>query len=233
VDGETLNGRRILVVDDDRRITAVLRRGLERAGCQVRVANDGAEGLRLAQEDPPDAVVLDIMMPGMDGLEVCRRLRSVQPELPVLMLTARDEVADRVEGLDTGADDSLVKPFAFAELLARLRAILRRRRPRPSQVLRFADLELNIGTRSGRRGENTFELTAKEFQVLELLMRNPRQVLPAELILDRVWGWDFDGDINIVQAYIARLRQKTERGGAPRLIHTVRSQGYVLRESQP
>ncbi|MFO7246252.1 MAG: response regulator transcription factor [Thermaerobacter sp.] len=229
----TLKGRRILVVDDDRRITSVLRRGLERAGCRVTAAHDGPEGLRMAQEDPPDAVVLDVMMPGMDGIEVCRRLRSVQPDLPVLMLTARDEVPDRVQGLDAGADDYLVKPFAFAELEARLRAILRRRQPRPSQVLRFADLELNVGTRTGRRGDRSFSLTAKEFQVLELLMRNPRQVLPAETILERVWGWEFEGDINIVQAYVMRLRQKTEAGGEPRLIHTVRNQGYVLREEQP
>lgn len=224
-----LQGRRILVVDDDPRITSVLRRGLQRAGCLVEVANEGATGLRLAQENPPDALVLDVMMPGVDGLEVCRRLRPAS-DVPILLLTARDEVRDRVIGLDAGADDYLIKPFAFEELLARLRALVRRREPQPSKELRFADLFLNLATRTARRGGRSIELTAKEFELLEFLMRNPRRVLSTDLILARVWGMDFAGESNIVQVYVARLRQKTERGGDRRLIHTVRQLGYVLRE---
>lgn len=221
--------RRVLVVDDDRRIAAVLSRGLKQAGYLVDVAFDGHQGLRLAQENFPDAVVLDVMMPRMDGFEVCRHLRATS-DVPILLLTARDQVCDRVAGLDTGADDYLVKPFAFAELLARLRALIRRGQPQPRNELRFADLVLNLKTRKANRRDRDLELTAKEYDLLAFLMRHPRQVLEADLILDRLWGPEFQGESNVVQAYIARLRQKLEKEGAQRLIQTVRNQGYVLRE---
>lgn len=221
---------RILVVEDEERIRQFLQRGLSFEGYRVDVAEDGATGLELARENPPDLVLLDIMLPGeMDGFEVCRRLREVS-DVPILMLTAKEAVEDRVAGLDAGADDYLVKPFAFNELLARMRALLRRVQPSQPQVYRFADLELDTGTRQGKRGERVFDLTAKEYDLLELFMRHPRQVLTREVIFDRVWNYDFGGESNIIEVYVRYLRQKTEAEDEPRLIHTVRGIGYVLRE---
>jgi two-component system response regulator MprA len=221
---------RILVVEDEERIRQFLQRGLSFEGYRVDVAEDGATGLELARENPPDLVLLDIMLPGeMDGFEVCRRLREVS-DVPILMLTAKESVEDRVAGLDAGADDYLVKPFAFNELLARMRALLRRVQPSQPQVYRFADLELDTGTRQGKRGGRVFDLTAKEYDLLELFMRHPRQVLTREVIFDRVWNYDFGGESNIIEVYVRYLRQKTEAEDEPRLIHTVRGIGYVLRE---
>ncbi|MCA9936470.1 MAG: response regulator transcription factor [Ardenticatenaceae bacterium] len=221
---------RILVVEDEERIRQFLQRGLSFEGYRVDVAADGATALDLARENLPDLVLLDIMLPGdMDGIEVCRNLRTVS-DIPILMLTAKESVEDRVAGLDAGADDYLVKPFAFNELLARVRALLRRAQPSQPQVFRFADLELDTGTRQGTRGGRIFDLTAKEYELLELFMRHPRQVLTREVIFDRVWNYDFGGESNIIEVYVRYLRQKTEKGNQSRLIHTVRGIGYVLRE---
>src|SRR3990172_4060627 len=220
---------RILVIEDEDRIRQFLQRGLTYEGYRVEVAAEGQTGLALARENPPDLVILDWMLPGMDGLEVCRRLRLGGP-VPILMLTAKDSVSDRVQGLDAGADDYLVKPFAFDELLARLRALLRRAAPSQPEVLRFADLSLDTGTRQAYRGERAIDLTAKEYELLELFMRHPRQVLTREVIFDRVWGYDFGGESNIIEVYVRYLRQKTETAREPRLLHTVRGVGYVLRE---
>ncbi|HID63511.1 MAG TPA: response regulator transcription factor [Anaerolineae bacterium] len=220
---------RILVIEDEVKITDFLKRGLSYEGYEVDIAYDGEAGLAKARDDPPDLVVLDIMLPGLDGLEVCRRLRAGS-DVPILMLTAKDAVPDRVAGLDSGADDYLVKPFAFDELLARIRALLRRRQPAEQQVLRFADLTLNQATRRVTRGERQIELTAKEYDVLELFMRHPRQVLTRDIIYERIWGYDFGGESNIIEVYVRYLRAKLEAGGEPRLIHTVRGVGYVLRE---
>ncbi|MBI3762435.1 MAG: response regulator transcription factor [Chloroflexi bacterium] len=220
---------RILVVEDEQRIASMLQRGLIYEGYRVEVAGDGPTGLALARDNPPDIVILDWMLPGMDGLEVCRRLRAGGP-VPILMLTAKDAVADRVQGLDAGADDYLIKPFSFNELLARLRALLRRAAPASAEVLRFADLSLDTGTHQAFRGERAIELTAKEYELLELFLRHPRQVLTREVIYDRVWDYDFGGESNIIEVYVRYLRQKTESTGEPRLIHTVRGVGYVLRE---
>ncbi len=220
---------RILVIEDEDRIRQFLQRGLSFEGYRVDATADGAAGLDLFRENPPDLVLLDLMLPGMDGLEVCRRIRAAS-EVPILMLTAKETIEDRVVGLDAGADDYLVKPFAFDELVARVRALLRRAQPTKPQVYRFANLELDTGTRQGKRGENTFDLTAKEYELLELFMRHPRQVLTREVIFDRVWNYDFGGESNIIEVYVRYLRQKTEAGGASRLIHTVRGIGYVLRE---
>lgn len=220
---------KILVVDDEERIRQFLQRGLTFEGYRVETAADGQEALDKARDDPPDLVLLDLMLPGMDGIEVCRRMRMVT-EVPILMLTAKEAIEDRVAGLDAGADDYLVKPFAFDELLARVRALLRRAQPTQPQVYRFADLELDTGTRRGRRGDHVFDLTAKEYELLELFMRHPRQVLTREVIFDRVWNYDFGGESNIIEVYVRYLRQKTEAGDQPRLIHTVRGVGYVLRE---
>lgn len=219
---------RVLVVDDDRKITSMLRRGLEYEQYEVAVANDGEEGLRQFERWQPDLVILDVMMPGISGLEVCRRLRAVSA-VPILMLTAKDEVSDRVAGLDSGADDYLVKPFDFDELLARLRA-LARRVPKAQPVLRYADVTLDLATREGRRGSRRFELTTKEFELLALFLRHPRQVLEREMIMERVWGMDYSGESNVLEVYVGYLRQKLEAGGEPRLLHTVRGAGYVLRE---
>lgn len=220
---------KILVVEDEDRIRQFLQRGLTFEGYRVEAAADGQEALDLAREDPPDLVLLDIMLPGLDGVEVCRRLRSAG-EVPILMLTAKEAIEDRVAGLDAGADDYLVKPFAFDELLARVRALLRRAQPTQPQVYRFADLELDTGTRRGKRGDEVFDLTAKEYELLELFMRHPRQVLTRDVIFDRVWNYDFGGESNIIEVYVRYLRQKTEVNDMPRLIHTVRGVGYVLRE---
>ncbi len=225
-----MTGERILIIEDDERIVQTVRRGLIYEGYTVDVATDGHSGLEKARDAPPDLVILDLMLPGMDGVEVCRRLRAAS-EVPVLMLTARDGVSDRVQGLDAGADDYLVKPFSFDELLARMRALFRRARPTTTpEVLRFADLELDTGTRRAQRGERVIDLTAKEYELLELFMRHPRQVLTRDMIFDRVWKYDFGGESNIIEVYVRYLRQKTEAGGEPRLIHTVRGVGYVLRE---
>jgi two-component system response regulator MprA len=220
---------RVLVIEDEERIRQFLQRGLTYENYRVEAAADGLAGLTLARENPPDLVILDWMLPGMDGLEVCRRLRAAGP-MPILMLTAKDSVSDRVQGLDAGADDYLVKPFSFDELLARLRALLRRAAPAQPETMHFADLTLHTGTRQAYRGERAFELTAKEYELLELFLRHPRQVLTRELIYDRVWGYDFGGESNIIEVYVRYLRQKTEAAGEPRLIHTVRGVGYVLRE---
>ena len=230
----------ILVVDDERAVRESLRRALELEGYGVELASDGEEALRrLALEPTPDAVVLDILMPGVDGLEVCRRLRSEGNGVPVLMLTARSEVDSRVAGLDAGADDYLPKPFALAELLARLRALLRRSgetngASTPATAtdarLRFADLELDPGTREVLRDGDRIELTRTEFSLLELFLRNPRQVLTRSIIFERVWGYDFGPTSNSLDVYIGYLRRKTEAGGRQRLIHTVRGVGYALRE---
>jgi len=223
---------KILVVDDERAVRDSLRRALELQGYEVELASDGAEALaRLAENGQPDAVVLDILMPGIDGLDVCRQLRRRGNSVAVLMLTARDAVGDRVEGLDAGADDYVVKPFALEELLARLRALLRRTSPAVDGVLRFADLELETGTREVRRGGDRIELTRTEFNLLELFMVNPRQVLTRSIIFERVWGYDFGFASNSLDVYIGYLRRKTEDGGKSRLIHTVRGVGYALRES--
>ena len=228
----------ILVVDDERAVRESLRRALELEGYGVELAEDGEEALqRLARRPSPDAVVLDILMPEVDGLEVCRRLRADGNEVPILMLTARAEVDSRVAGLDAGADDYLPKPFALAELLARVRALLRRSgnglpaTDEADAVVTFADLELDPGTRYVRRGGVSIELTRTEFSLLELFLRNPRQVLTRSIIFERVWGYDFGPTSNSLDVYIGYLRRKTEVGGKPRLIHTVRGVGYALRES--
>jgi two-component system response regulator MprA len=222
---------RVLVVDDEPAVRDSLRRALELEGYEVDLASDGEEALtHLEQSSHPDALILDILMPGIDGLELCRRLRARGDEVPVLMLTARAEVDSRVAGLDAGADDYLPKPFALAELLARLRALLRRTSGESDGVLRFADLELEPGTREVRRGGMAIELTRTEFSLLELFLRNPRQVLTRSIIFERVWGYDFGPTSNSLDVYIGYLRRKTEIDGGPRLIHTVRGIGYALRE---
>jgi two-component system, OmpR family, response regulator MprA len=222
---------RVLVVDDERAVRDSLRRALELEGYDVDLAADGEEALaRLGQNGEPDAIVLDILMPRMDGLEVCRRLRREGHRLPVLMLTARDEVENRVAGLDAGADDYVAKPFALEELLARLRALLRRTTGGSGEVLRFADLELDPKTREVRRGGESVDLTRTEFSLLELFLLNPRQVLTRSVIFERVWGYDFGFSSNSLDVYIGYLRRKTEAGDRPRLIQTVRGVGYALRE---
>ena len=223
----------VLVVDDEPAVRQALQRALSFEGYEVRLASDGHAALDSLLHDPADAILLDVSMPGLDGLEVCRRLRAAGDRTPVLMLTARHATADRVAGLDAGADDYLVKPFALEELLARLRALLRRASPPGAndEVLRFADLSLDPTTRVVRRGDRVIELTRTEFNLLELLLRNHGQVLTRELIFDRVWGYDFGANSNSLEVYIGYLRRKTEAEGEPRLIHTVRGVGYVLRES--
>lgn len=225
----------ILIIEDEERILQFLRRGLSYEGYQVETAIDGTEGLAKAAKAAPDLVVLDWMLPeqepGLDGLEVCRRLREGS-DLPILMLTAKDSVADRVRGLDAGADDYLVKPFALNELLARVRALLRRSKTTIPEILSYEDLRLDTGTHQAFRSDRAIDLTAKEYELLELLLRHPRQVLTRDLIYDRVWGYDFGGESNIIEVYIRYLRQKTEENDSPRLIHTVRGVGYVLRESE-
>jgi two-component system response regulator MprA len=221
---------RVLVVDDDPAVSGALQRALRLEGYEVSLAADGPRSLEEMAIRPPDAVILDIGLPVIDGLDVCRRLRAAGDDTPVLMLTARDAVNDRVQGLDAGADDYLVKPFALAELLARLRALLRRRPEDAGDVLHFADLSLDPITREARRGERPFTLTRIEFDLLELLLRHPRQVLTRELILDRVWGYTFDSGTNSLAVYVGYLRRKTEAGDEPRLIHTARGVGYVLRD---
>jgi len=228
---------RILVVDDDAAVREALRRALGLERYEVELAGDGAAALERLAGEPDvdaaeiDAMVLDVSMPRLDGLEVCRRLRKAGNPLPILMLTARDEVADRVAGLDAGADDYVVKPFALEELLARLRALLRRAAPDDDDaVLQFADLELDPATRLASRAGAQIELTRTEFALLELFLRNPRQVLTRSVIFERVWGYDFGFGSNSLDVYIGYLRRKTEAGGTPRLIQTIRGVGYALRE---
>jgi len=220
---------RILVVDDEPQFRRALERALKLEGYEVEVAGNGVEALKTLSEGPADAVVLDVLMPKLDGLETCRRLRAVGDSTPVLMLTARDAVEDRVDGLDAGADDYLVKPFALEELLARLRALLRRHENGGSDELGYADLTLNPSTREVHRAERRVELTKTEFALLELLLRHPRQVLRRGQIFEAVWGYDFGPSSNSLEVYIGYLRRKTEEAGEPRLIHTVRGVGYVLR----
>jgi two-component system, OmpR family, response regulator MprA len=223
---------KVLVVDDERAVRESLRRALELEGYEIELAADGNEALyRIETESQPDAVILDVLMPGKDGLEVCRTIRRSGNTVPVLMLTARTQVEDRVEGLDAGADDYVTKPFALEELLARLRALLRRTADGSGEVLRFADLELDPGTREVRRAGERIELTRTEFSLLELFMLNPRQVLTRSVIFERVWGYDFGYGSNSLDVYIGYLRRKTEAGGKPRLIQTVRGVGYALRET--
>jgi len=219
---------RVLVVEDDRDIADVLRRALRMEDYEVRLAADGEEALAAASDFSPDAVVLDLGLPTLDGVEVCRRLRS-EGDVPILMLTARDTVDARVEGLDSGADDYLVKPFERAELLARLRALLRRRPPRGSAYLLSGDLRLNPATREALRGERDLELTGREFELLEHLMRNERLVVTREKLLEEVWDYDAYAETNTIDVFVSNLRRKLEAGGEPRVLHTVRGSGYVLR----
>jgi two-component system response regulator MprA len=222
----------VLVVDDEPAVREALRRALALEGYDVDLAENGAEALRKVGLAEPDLVVLDVLMPEVDGIAACRRLRAEGNRVPVLMLTARAGIGDRVDGLDAGADDYLVKPFALEELLARIRALLRRGGHEQSdRPLRFGDVELDPATREVRRGDRRIELTRTEFNLLELFLRNPRQVLTRSLIFERVWGYDFGPTSNALDVYIGYLRRKTEAGGEPRLIQTVRGVGYALREA--
>jgi len=224
----------VLVVDDDRAVRESLRRSLEFNGYEVSLASDGAEALAGIGKIHPDVVVMDVMMPRLDGLETTRALRSAGHDVPVLVLTARDAVGDRVDGLDAGADDYLTKPFALQELLARLRALLRRVTPHDEdtdETLGFADLTMDLGSREVRRGNRAMELTRTEFALLELFLRRPRRVLERSFILEEVWGYDFPTTANSLEVYVGYLRRKTEAEGEQRLLHTVRGVGYVLRET--
>jgi len=222
---------RILIIEDDEAIVRILRRSLSHEGYTVDAAFDGDTGLALAQNACPDLVILDWMLPGMDGLEVCQQLRG-SGSTPILMLTAKDSLSDRVEGLDAGADDYMIKPFELEELLARIRALLRRTQPERVPVLNYSDLELDTATRQATRKGRIISLTAKGYDLLEFFLRHPRQVLTRELIFDRVWGYDFGGESNVLDVYIRYLRQKLEAGGEARLLHTERGVGYVMRESE-
>ena len=223
----------ILIVDDDKSTISALRRTLVYAGYQVSIAANGENALSIVQSRVPDLVILDLMLPGIDGLEVCSRLRSAGDDISVLMLTARDTVADRVAGFETGADDYLVKPFALEELLARVKALLRRRSSPDiaREVLIFEDLELDTATRQAKRDNRLIDLSTTEFELLSLFMRNPRFVLTRSLLMDRIWGSDFEGDPNVLEVYIGHLRAKLEKQSEKRLIQTVRGAGYVLRTS--
>lgn len=227
---------RVLVVEDDSSIITMLRRGLSLEGYEVSVAETGPQALDRSQSDQHDVIILDIMLPGINGVEVCRRLRAAGDETPILMLTARDDVDDRVSGLDAGADDYVVKPFAFPELLARLRALLRRHErvgtDQLGETLEFEDLRLDTSTRFAHRGERRIELTTREFDLLHLFLRHPNQVLPRDLIMDRVWGYDFPGESNVLEVYISNLRRHLEADGESRLLVTVRGAGYALRSPE-
>lgn len=220
---------RVLVVEDDARLAATLERVLVAEGHEVEVAGDGLDALRRAKLRPPDLAVLDVMLPGADGITVCRRLRETA-QFPILMLTALSGTEERVRGLDSGADDYLVKPFAYEELLARVRALLRRRAPRARRTLRYADVLMDLATREVRRGDELIPTTAKEFDLLQHFMRNPGQVLRREQLLDAVWGFDFGASSNVVDVYVGYVRQKLEQGGRRRLLQTVRGVGYILKE---
>ena len=225
----------VLVVDDDDRLVSSVRRVLAYEGYRVLTATSGTEGLQLARDEAPDLIILDVMLPGVDGLEIARRVQAAGG-VPLLMLSARDRIEDKVAGLEAGADDYLVKPFAVEELLARVRARLRRREPETvaggpaASLLRYADLVLDTGGREARRADRVIRLTSKEYDLLHLFMRHPRRVLPHTYILEQVWGYDFEGESNLVPVYVGQLRSKLEANGEPRLIHTVRHAGYVLRE---
>jgi len=223
--------RRILVVDDDPRVLSLMERGLGFEGYAVDVAADGVAALNVAREHAPDLVVLDVMMPGLDGIEVCRRLREGDREMAILMLTGKASVPSRIAGLDAGADDYLVKPFAFDELLARIRALLRRTVPPEHERLEFDDMVLIPATRDVTRAGEHVELTTREYELLGFFMRHPRQVLPRDLIFSRVWGFDFLGESNVIDVHVMRLRDKLEAGGRHRLIHTIRGAGYSLRQA--
>ena len=223
--------QRILVVDDDPSITSVLKRGLSYAGFAVDTASSGADGLIIARERPPDVAVLDIMLPGLSGLDVLDRLRTADSQLPVLMLTGKDSPADQVVGLERGADDYVTKPFTFEVLVARIRALLRRRESENPELLHFADLNLDTGTRRARRYEREIDLTSTEYDLLAQFLQHPRRVLPKEFLMERVWGYDFGGNANVLEVYVKQLRQKLEAQGEPRLIFTLRGTGYVLREA--
>jgi len=223
----------VLVVDDDPRITDLVRRILAYNGYSVSVAATGDEALSRMLERPPDLMVLDVMLPGVDGLEVARRVRAAGDNVPILLLTARDAIPHRVEGLEAGADDYLVKPFAPEELLARVKALLRRSTSGRVAVLRYADVELDTGTRVAHRGAREIDLSPTEYELLSLFMRRPRQVLTREIILDAVWGLDFEGSSNVMEVYVGYLRSKLEAAGESRLIHTIRGVGYVFKESAP
>ncbi len=220
----------ILVVEDEGKLAQFIKLELEYEGYEVTVAKDGLEGLATAREITPDLILLDWMLPGISGLEICRRLRQTGDKVPIILLTAKDEVSDRVAGLDAGADDYIIKPFSIEELLARIRANLRRNQEEDSSSLQFADLRLDRSSREVYRSNRLIELTAKEFDLLEYLISHPRQVLTRDQILERVWGYDFMGDSNIIEVYVRYLRLKLEANQEPRLIQTVRGVGYVLRE---
>ncbi len=224
---------RLLVIEDDRAVRQALERALTFDGYEVSTANDGSEGLAKVLDEQPAAIVLDVMMPHIDGLEVCRRLRARGDTTPILVLTARDTVGDRVAGLDAGADDYLVKPFALDELLARIRALLRRSSGSTTDVYRVADLEANVATREVTRGGEPVTLTKTEFDLLVLLMENAGRVLNRAVIYERIWGFDFETSSNSLDVYVGYLRRKTEPEGSPRLIHTVRGVGYVIRAPKP
>ncbi len=221
--------QRILVIDDDSAVTSVLKRGLAYEGFCVDTAATGPEGLAIARDHAPNLVILDIMLPGIDGFEVLRRLRSVDEDVPVMMLTARDGSTDQVKGLDAGADDYLVKPFTFAVLAARVKSLLRRRETERPEVLRIDSLTLDTGTRRARRGLRDIDLTATEYEVLRQFLLHPRRVLPKHFLMDRIWGYNMEGSSNILEVYVKQLRQKLELDGETRLIHTFRGAGYVLR----
>ena len=222
---------RILIIEDDQAIVRVLKRSLTYEGYHVEAEYEGEEGIERYRIFRPDLVILDWMLPGMDGLEVCDRIRSQEDSTPIIMLTAKDTTHDRVQGLDSGVDDYMVKPFEIEELNARIRALLRRTKPERAVVLSFNDLELDTSTRLAHRSGRTINLTAKEYDLLELFLRHPRQVLTRDVIFDRVWGYDFGGESNVLDVYIRYLRQKIEEEGETRLIHTVRGVGYVMRDA--
>jgi DNA-binding response OmpR family regulator len=222
--------QRILVIDDDPAVTSVLKRGLAYEGFAVDTANSGAAGLHIARDQPPDLVILDIMMPGLDGLEVLARLRAAEAGLPVLLLTAKDAQADQVSGLAAGADDYVVKPFTFEVLVARVRALLRRHDTEHPAQLRFADLLLDLGTQRARRGGRDIDLTNTEFTLLRAFLEHPQRILAKDVLMTRVWGYDFEGNTNILEVFVKQLRQKLEAAGEPRLLHTLRGSGYILRE---
>ena len=222
---------RILVIDDDSTLTNVLKRGLAYEGFAVDVANSGPNGLSQARDHAPDLVILDLMLPGIDGFEVLRRLRAADDVFPVLMLTARDDSASQVQGLDGGADDYVVKPFTFEVLVARVKALLRRRELDHPVVMRFDDLALDTGTRRAQRGSRSVDLTSTEYEVLQQFLLHPRRVLAKHFLMERVWGYDVEGGSNVLEVYVKQLRQKLEANGEPRLIHTFRGAGYVLREA--
>ena len=221
---------RILVIDDDPTVTSVLKRGLAFEGYAVDTAGTGMQGLSIARDHTPDLVILDLMMPGLDGFDVLGRLRSAEADLPVLMLTARDGPDDQVKGLESGADDYVVKPFTFSVLAARVKALLRRREIEHPEVMRFSDLTLDTGTKRARRGGRDIALTSTEYEVLRQFLLHPKRVLPKHMLMERVWGYDVEGSSNVLEVYVKQLRHKLEAADEPRLIHTFRGSGYVLRD---